>query len=335
MERPSDPASQALSVVVCTMNRAATLALVLQALADQTPAAGGFEVVVVDNGSTDATPHVVAALGPRLAGPLLPLAEPRPGLAVARETGWRASRGELVAFLDDDAVPAAGWAEEVLGLFRDHPDAVALGGVVRPRLLSSPPPWFGPRLLPFLSIWEPPGSERTVPLERRHRPVGANMVFRRALLEAVGGFDTRLGARGDRPFGGEDDDMFSQAFRLGRVYGSRGAAVEHLIGPERLTRSYLRRVAVHRGSSARLLPHGHGLAARLRAAVVVPVASAGWLATSAVRRPDLAFLCELKIRQKLAFLLAETARPHDQDSRPRPAARPSPGSDGGNSRTTS
>src|SRR5436190_310359 len=99
-----------VSVVVATRDRAARLERLLAGLAAQTIGGDRFEVIVVDDGSADRTPALLAAAAERGELPLRTLRHDRPaGRAAAREDGWRAARGDLVAFIDDDCVPAPDW----------------------------------------------------------------------------------------------------------------------------------------------------------------------------------------------------------------------------------
>src|SRR5690242_8788112 len=95
-----------VSVVIPTRDRAETLERTLDVLAAQKAPPGGFELVVVDNGSTDATADVLRRAQERLPVPLAALHEPRPGPAAARNAGVRRAAGNVILFLGDDMAPA-------------------------------------------------------------------------------------------------------------------------------------------------------------------------------------------------------------------------------------
>jgi glycosyltransferase involved in cell wall biosynthesis len=201
---PPDAAAD-LSVVVCTRDRPEALARCLDSL--QTQAHPPLEVVVVDNASEGDGTRRAAEARPGVRY----VREPRPGLDVARNTGVRHSRGALVAFTDDDVLVHPDWTARLAAAFVD-PEVSAACGLVLPAELeteaqvlfetewslgqSCTPRRFGPRF--FASTrW-------------RGAPVweigaGANMAFRRAVFDAVGGFDERLdvgaaGCSGDSEF---------------------------------------------------------------------------------------------------------------------------------------
>jgi glycosyltransferase involved in cell wall biosynthesis len=186
-------------VVVPTHNRARLLPAVLRAI-ERTRRAfdGTAEVVLVDDGSTDATPAILAEAvrhgtldrvlrNPRARGP-----------AAARNLGWKCARARIVAFTDDDCEVEAGWLSELVATLDAAPPAIAgVGGRVtaaRPGLVAD--------YMTFHRILQPPESLSYL--------VTANAAFRREALEAVGGFDESVTAPG-----GEDPGLCQQLRSLG------------------------------------------------------------------------------------------------------------------------
>lgn len=167
----------AVTVVIPVLDGAATIGTVLSALAAQAGAPAAAEVIVVDNGSTDATAAIVAAHGVRF------LREPRRGPSAARNRGLREARGEIVAFLDDDTVPTRRWLAELLVPFDDLA-VVVTGGEVESLLPSSPAQRFAARYwLQRSNAWRPAGFG-TAP--------SGNLAVRRAAALEIGGFDEGL-----------------------------------------------------------------------------------------------------------------------------------------------
>jgi GT2 family glycosyltransferase len=170
-----------ISVVVCTYNGSRTLQECLDGLHRlEYP---DFEVIVVDDGSTDATPAIARESGFRV------VAEGHRGLSGARNLGMHAARGEIVAYIDDDAHPDPHWLAYLAAAFRTS-SHVAIGG---PNL---PPPGDGPIAA---AISNAPGNPVHILLsdsEAEHIP-GCNMAFRRENLLAIGGFDERFERAGD------------------------------------------------------------------------------------------------------------------------------------------
>lgn len=193
-----------LSLVVCTRNRAAQLGPCLDAIAHmQKPA--GFELIVVDNGSTDDTQAVLQRFAAQADFRLLPVFEPVKGLGNARNCGWRNAQGAIVAFTDDDCYVEAQFAPAILDAFAANDRLGYLGGRIR---------LYDPTDLPLtiLDLTTPRhfGAGELVPAGAIQ---GANFAFRRAALEATGGFDPLLGA--GTPFPSEDIELVARLSTAG------------------------------------------------------------------------------------------------------------------------
>ena len=170
-----------ISVVVCSFNGSRTIGECLQAISKiRYP---GFEVIVVDDGSTDNTAAITAQYDVNL------IRTPNNGLSHARNLGWQAANGEIVAYIDDDAYPDPDWLGYLAEMFRTH-DYAGVGG-----------PNIPPRDDGFIAacVANAPGGPAHVLItdtEAEHIP-GCNMAFLRSALEAVGGFDAQFRTAGD------------------------------------------------------------------------------------------------------------------------------------------
>lgn len=185
-----------VSVVVATQNRASRLERLLVSLSEQTLASEQFEVVVVDDASTDATPGVLArfAAGRLRLHPIRRTASQ--GAAAARNQGWRSARAPLIAFTDDDCEAAPAWLEAGLEACRAHPGALVQGRV------------------------DPLPSEAHLqsPYTRTLRIHGdgpyyqtCNIFYPRAVLDRLGGLDAEAFPR----LSGEDTDLAWRAIEAG------------------------------------------------------------------------------------------------------------------------
>ncbi len=188
------------SIVLCTRDRPALLAEALETIAALL--APGDELVVVDSASSTRDSVALA----RQAGALVVEAS-RPGLAIARNLGVAAARGEVLAFTDDDCRPSKTWLDRLTAPF-DDPGVAFATGSVRADLGR----------LRFLEHDEP--REFRLPVDPIDVGAGANMAIRRSVLLDIGGFDERLGA-GTPLRSSEDHDVFLRLLRA----GWRGAAV--------------------------------------------------------------------------------------------------------------
>jgi len=238
-----------VSVVVATLNRSRYLQLCLQALALQTAAPQSFEIIVVDNGSTDDTAAVVrtfcAAKGP--VTHYLP--EPRQGLSIARNSGWRAGKGAIIAFTDDDAVPDPDWVARIMARFEAlDADVAVLGGEIAPIWEAPRPAWLTNEMLRPLSaglLWGP--TPRM--LRDTEWLMEVNIAYRRVHLAEFGGFPEQLGRIGDILLSGEgsiDRVMVRAGLRL---FYDPLIRVGHHIPKTRLTRTWFKRRAFWQGVS--------------------------------------------------------------------------------------
>lgn len=194
-----------LSVLICTRNRAKSLAATLARFFAQRFAGHyDYELLVVDNGSTDETSQVVELYRAQHPARVRYLSEPQPGLSYARNTAVKAAQGEILVFTDDDVLVTEDWLEEIHREFTADPQLFVLSGRV---LLARDD------LQPVAMF---PLNERYVPTFPSSGGIGmgANMSFRRELFEQVGLFDVRLGA-GTFFAGGEDIEMFYRALKVG------------------------------------------------------------------------------------------------------------------------
>lgn len=199
------PPAVALSVVVCTYNRADLLRHALESLAGQDLPSELLEVVVVDNNSSDGTRQVAQSFAGRFRHWQL-LAEPRQGLSHARNCGWQAARGRWVAFLDDDAQAASDWAGRIVRAFSEvRPEPASVGGPILPWYDCKPPGWFSDAF--ETRSWGDAAGFLPEP-GARFGFSGSNMAFPRAMLEQHGGFDAGYGMVGGTLRLGEETELY-------------------------------------------------------------------------------------------------------------------------------
>jgi len=227
-----------LTVLVCTHNRADLLRGALESLERQSLARTRFEVLVVDNASTDATAAVVAECAARAKIDIRCVREMELGLDAARNRGLREAAGEFVAFLDDDARARHDWAAEILKGFERH-DAPIQGGRVDLLWESPRPVWFSDVLLRYL-IHCDYGPE-VIAVTSPPWLYGTNVAFRKSLFQEIGLFRLDLDRKGESLMGGGDTEFFKRAHARGhRLLYLPSLVVEHLVPAARLSRAFFR-----------------------------------------------------------------------------------------------
>jgi glycosyltransferase involved in cell wall biosynthesis len=240
-----------VSAVVCTHNRATYLRRALASLAAQTLPADRYEIVVVDNASTDATRELVTRELASIAR-LRYVFEPALGVSRARNAGWRAARAPLVAYLDDDAIAAPDWLARATSAFaRLDPAPGCLGGPVLPIWEAPRPAWLPDALLPYLTVLEL--GDEAGPMPRGRFLYGTNSVFLRERLAEIGGYPDGLGPIGRWHRSGEDTFVQKQLRELGHpLWYDPALRVQHFVPPERVRRRWvLRRLYLEGLSRAR------------------------------------------------------------------------------------
>jgi glucosyl-dolichyl phosphate glucuronosyltransferase len=230
-----------VTVAICTWNRAKLLD---QTLAEMRrlviPQGLEWELVVVNNNSTDDTEEVLSRHAPYL--PLCRLVEPKQGLSNARNCAVANAKGDWIVWTDDDVLVTPEWLCSFAGTAQRYPHAAAIGGPILPWFPIAPDPVLSEAFPIFRGGY---CNVNYGPEERELRPTedifGANMAYQKREANGVV-FDVRLGPRGKSP-GVFDDTAYLKAVRAngGVALWSPKMVVRHYVPPERLTMSYLER----------------------------------------------------------------------------------------------
>ena len=235
--RPVHPTS----VIVCTHNRADLLTSVINQLRSQDYPAASFEIVVVDNCSTDRTPEVVERLMAEPGVPVRYIAESRPGITFARNRGAEVARYPYLAFLDDDCSVGPDWLSQLVRGFDLHDDVAAVGGrVALDWDQHKEPAWLGPEFEHWLAAYNHFGTQPQL-LERKARIIECNMALKREAWKAAGGFLGMEQFGSKHMAASEIRYLFKQIERQrGKAAFIPGAIAHHHIG-QRSRRWMLRR----------------------------------------------------------------------------------------------
>jgi len=254
-----DPAPNAprLTAAICTYERYNILPKAIAALLAQNIKPGELEIVIIDNSPTRNEARLLAATY-RSHPHLRYVLAPQPGLSAARNQATALAGAPLIAFLDDDAIAAPGWAAAMIAAFTAFgPRAGAVGGLARPLWIGPRPTWLGDDLLGHLSILDHGKRAKILPAGKTI--IGCNMAFDKAILQQIGGFDTRLGRKGPELslLSNDDSDVLNAIRAAGFDIGyTPDATVDHCIDPSRLSQAWFRRRAAWQAVSDYLMdPH--------------------------------------------------------------------------------
>jgi glycosyltransferase involved in cell wall biosynthesis len=242
-----------LSLIVCTYNRDKYLYGALQCIAENGFPTEAYEIVLVNNMSTDNTeaeckrfesdyPNVNFRY----------FVETNQGLSFARNRGIKESRGETLVFLDDDSYIQEGYLNNLQKHLEAHPDADAFGGKILPVFESGEAPkWLSKWNYSWVSAIDM--GDKVCPFKGKAFPIGANMGIRRSMLSEIGLFNTQLGRNKKNLMGGEEKDLFERIRNHGgSIYYFPDVVVHHVIPPTRTTKEYIMRMGEGVGKSERI-----------------------------------------------------------------------------------
>ena len=233
-----------VSVIVCTHNRRQYLPQNLEHLSRQSARPEHYEVLIIDNNSTDDTHEIskkFIAENPQVQA--LYFNEKNQGHTYARNRGIQEASGELLAFIDDDAFVAEDYIQNMVAFFDNNATVMAIGGKIIPRYEGSTPSWMSKYLLPLVSALDM--GDRPTPFSGTKFPIGANMAYRKEAFDRYGTFDVALGRRGSGLEGGDEKEMI---YRLKKdnqkIYYVPNVEVAHIIPEKRLQMDYIKGLAV-------------------------------------------------------------------------------------------
>jgi glucosyl-dolichyl phosphate glucuronosyltransferase len=230
-----------ITAVICTYDRYDILPEAIRALAKQSMPASDYEILVIDN-SPSAKRSAAEAKKIGKIRNLTWVHETKAGLSNARNVALARAQGEVIGFLDDDALAAPSWCEDICAAFDDlGEDTAVIGGRVTPLFRSERPAWLSDKLLAHLSMVDL-GEDRRL-LKPGEWVVGANIAYRTDLLRAVGGFSTNLGRIGNAGLlSAEETEVAAKLKAQGYAIGyDPGARAEHLVDASRTSQAWFAR----------------------------------------------------------------------------------------------
>jgi glycosyltransferase involved in cell wall biosynthesis len=225
-----------ISVVVPTYNRSDGLRPLLDRLLDQDAGDLAYDILIVDNNSTDDTRAVVeAVMAQDRSGRLRYAFEPRQGVSHARNTGVELTTAPIIAFLDDDGLPGREWVRSMKRAFDDHPEADCIAGRIKAHWTIPPPSWLQSAHAGPIALQDRPAPAYINARNASACLLTANLGVRRRVFETVGGFSPDYPRNQDR----EIEMRMWRAGLQGLYLPEMDVIVE--VPENRLTRAYHRK----------------------------------------------------------------------------------------------
>ncbi len=242
-----------VSVIICTYNREKFLKSALESYKNQSLENDKFEIIVVDNKSTDNTKNLVGefiAENPSLN--VRYVFEENQGLSYARNRGIIEAENEILVFVDDDAEVEKDFLKNIKTHFETDDEVKAIGGKVEPVFESGKEPdWLSPYLWGLVTKIDYGNKAKTFPGNKY--PVGCNMSFRREVFDMFGKFDTELGRIGRVGLAGEEKDIFDRLKASGaKIMYFPDITVHHHIDDYRLEKPYIIKLCYGIGISEKI-----------------------------------------------------------------------------------
>ena len=237
-----------ISVIICTYNRDKFIGEALNCLAKQTVPSEKFEIIVVDNRSTDNTASIAKkfiAEHPELQ--VKYVMEPNKGLSFARNRGIQEARAAIITYIDDDAEVTPNFLESIVQFMSANSSVVGVGGKVIPKYSESEEPeWISKYLDGFVGRMD--FGDKPKPFDSTMKyPTGCNMTYTKEILQKTGGFNNELTFRSD------DKYIFHQVSKLsGKIYYVPGAMLYHNIDNDRLSFPNFKKLFLKSGNEEKI-----------------------------------------------------------------------------------
>ena len=241
-----------LTVIICTYNRAKYISPLLESIAANDLSKSEYEILLVDNNCTDNTHEICDAFAAaHKEVNFRYVVEPEQGLSSARNKGIKEAKGDIIIYIDDDALIDKDYLRIYSEWFASHPETMACGGPIEPLYETQEPKWMTPYTKALLTAWMNYGDKvREYPKGRY--PGGGNAAYRKEVFEKVGFFNTALGRKGGNLMGSEEKDIFDKMHARGmQVLYLPTPVLHHCIPPIKLEKDYFDRLTLQIGISER------------------------------------------------------------------------------------
>lgn len=248
----SDLPPYKISAVLCSYNRARFVIKAVESIFNQDFPRAEFEVIVVDNNSTDDTMEQLEAYAKEHPDyNFRYVVEKNQGVSFARTRCVKEAKGELVAFLDDDSMAQDNWLKTIAAYFDNHKNCYSVGGPIVPYFLAEVPSWYSYYFFGLVGNFYL--GDEVKRLTGNKYPCGANMAFRHSIFDEIGFFNTEIGRSGTGLQAGEEKDIYLKILETGKeVYYLPQMVVKHAVEANKFDKNYVKRHSMGIGSSEKL-----------------------------------------------------------------------------------
>ncbi len=241
---PLDKKAIRIALVICTYNRDKYLPEALESIKNQTFDKGKFQLLIIDNNSTDKTANISKDFISK--NPSLNIKycfEQQKGLSFARNRGVTEAEAPIISYVDDDVILSPSFLQGMVDFFDEYKDAVGAGGKVIPKYESGKEPeWMNKYLNGFVGKVDY-GTEVMQYSNKMKYPAGCNMTYRKDILLKAGGFNNELTFRSD------DKYIFYKVKNISdKIYYVPNAWLYHYIDSHRLTESNFKKLFLKTGN---------------------------------------------------------------------------------------
>lgn len=271
--------SYKISAIICTYNRDKYLPRSLASFAMQTIDKNLFELIIIDNNSTDNTASVsnkFIAANPSLH--IKYFFEPNKGLSFARNRGLAEANSPIISYVDDDAILPPEFLQEMVEFFSKHPTAAGVGGKVIPEYENgSEPKWMSKYLNGFVGKVDYGSTSKPFDKTMKY-PAGCNMTYKKEILNRAGGFNNELTFRSD------DKYIFYAVKNLdAEIWYVAETYVDHIIDASRLDFNNFKKLYLKTGNEEKIrLKHEGGQSGVLKQGIMYVVKLAASIALYAL-----------------------------------------------------
>lgn len=242
-----------ITLIICTYNREKYIGPLLDSIVKNDYPTSDYEIVLVDNNCTDNTRGVCeqfATTHPEIR--LRYVVETEQGLSAARNKGIKEAEGDIIIYVDDDALVDTDYIRIYAEHFAACPETMAAGGPIEPLYETEEPKWMSPYTKALLTAWMDYGDKvREYP--RGRYPGGGNAAYRKVVFEKVGLFNTELGRKGNLLLASEEKDIFDKMKAQGmQVLYLPTPVLHHIIPQAKLEEDYFNLLTLQIGRSERM-----------------------------------------------------------------------------------